>query len=623
MKNRFFIASLALMGTITTLATSMSNNRVVDYPVINYANTSVLDISKVELNDSNTVVHFNAYYRPHYWIKISSGLYLSANGKKYALTASENITPDSLLWMPDDGKAEFKLIFEPLPLTVQKFDCVEGEEPGDFRLINIDLSGNSDLEYPDGLPNEFNKELKDGPMPYPAFEIGTTTINFHLLPNIKQMVGDMNLYVNKMGGKQQEIPVMFDGNGNATVSFDQYGTATGFLVDASNPFTLGDYTFYPGETIDCYVDMRLSGLQAMKHRNPDKQGNACWSIHNGKYSNFDLMKEKGSREYPYYGLNLYTGDFGDYRMTGPQYMAMVKGKYDSFLDSIASLDAPEMIKEIKKTELQNDVLEAIARYRYILEHNYCSTHNEWNESNLKDSIQGTLTDADYAEVTKWFDIDNPKLVFPRTQIGLIDWNARGAKGDLSKSFKLYAANAAKAESMTLTKEDLDELKTLSNPFFAAACDSIYQRSKRKYEQLKSSVSCSPTPNVPDEEIFDAIISQHKGKVVMVDLWNTWCGPCRMALKASEPLKDSVLSDQDIVWIYIADESSDPNKYLEMIPDIRGIHYKLTRKQVEAIHDRFNVDGIPYYILVDRDGNAEGRPDLRNHSEYVKAIKSKL
>ncbi len=110
---------------------------------------------------------------------------------------------------------------------------------------------------------------------------------------------------------------------------------------------------------------------------------------------------------------------------------------------------------------------------------------------------------------------------------------------------------------------------------------------------------------------------------MVDLWNTWCGPCRMALKASEPLKDSVLSDQDIVWIYIADESSDPNKYLEMIPDIRGIHYKLTRKQVEAIHDRFNVDGIPYYILVDRDGNAEGRPDLRNHSEYVKAIKSKL
>ena len=97
-------------GVLTLLAWLAScgpNNKTVEYPLIETANTNALDIAKVELTDSATILHTDAYYRPHNWIRISSESYLQAGGKRYMLTGAEGITPDSLFWMPESGEASF------------------------------------------------------------------------------------------------------------------------------------------------------------------------------------------------------------------------------------------------------------------------------------------------------------------------------------------------------------------------------------------------------------------------------------------------------------------------------------------------------------------------------------
>ncbi len=61
----------------------------------------------------------------------------------------------------------------------------------------------------------------------------------------------------------------------------------------------------------------------------------------------------------------------------------------------------------------------------------------------------------------------------------------------------------------------------------------------------------------------------------------------------------------------------------MINDIKGVHYRLTKDQITAIRSQFDVDGIPYYILVDKTGKATGRPDLRDHAKFKRTILEQL
>ena len=106
--NCTFVAS-ALSALM--LAACSTGPKVVENPLIESSNSMTLDVSKVELTDTATVLHVDAYFRPHNWIRIDSKTYLRAGGEKYALTSAQGITPDSLFWMPESGEASFVLSF--------------------------------------------------------------------------------------------------------------------------------------------------------------------------------------------------------------------------------------------------------------------------------------------------------------------------------------------------------------------------------------------------------------------------------------------------------------------------------------------------------------------------------
>ncbi|MDE6511350.1 MAG: hypothetical protein K2L00_04550 [Muribaculaceae bacterium] len=447
---------------------SMAGSRVVDNPWINFASKSAFDISRVELTDTATTLHFITRGFPSTNLRINNDPVVKADGKTFRLKSASGINPGEDIAFPENGTIEFTLSFEAMPEDVQTFDFVSDYG---LWLRGIDLSGKPQPAFPEGVPQEVRTYSADGPVPEPSFTIGETTLNFHLRPYLPGFSKVFMLGVDYPDGRQEHFTLNFDREGNATVSFMQYGSCHAGVADMSKGgMGYAFFTVLPGETADCWLDTRLSGVHAMSYRD-DVSRNFSMALHTGYYGDFDRMRER----IPSFGMGPYSEDFADYHMTGKEYLDYVNDLYTSHTDSIASSNLKPMEKEYLNLSLQNEALTAIANYRDILTDKYRVEKNDQFCEIPEDSIPARLSPDDYREVTGWFDVSNPKLlmdpIFGRA-VGMIDWNAYGAPGDLSKSLIMVRRMTEKARERKLRSEDVDSLRSLSNPFFLTLGDSL-------------------------------------------------------------------------------------------------------------------------------------------------------
>ncbi|MDQ0640775.1 thiol-disulfide isomerase/thioredoxin [Pedobacter sp. W3I1] len=111
---------------------------------------------------------------------------------------------------------------------------------------------------------------------------------------------------------------------------------------------------------------------------------------------------------------------------------------------------------------------------------------------------------------------------------------------------------------------------------------------------------NPTPKVEADKILDNIIGKHTGKVILVDFWATWCGPCLNGIAEIRPLKEE-MKDSNVVFIYITDESSPLVAYQNLVPTIKGQHYRLKSDEWRYLADKFKITGIPHQVLINKEG----------------------
>ncbi len=157
---------------------------------------------------------------------------------------------------------------------------------------------------------------------------------------------------------------------------------------------------------------------------------------------------------------------------------------------------------------------------------------------------------------------------------------------------------------------IDTLKALVKNHFGIeriekANDYYLAIENREFDKLVLKSSDNLADLSEGEALLKKILEPYKGKFVLLDIWGTWCGPCKEALSHSTE-EYARLKDYDIQYLYLANNS--PQQAWENVikeynvsgPNVA--HYNLPWEQQAAIEHHLNVGSCPTYKLFNRDGN---------------------
>lgn len=137
--------------------------------------------------------------------------------------------------------------------------------------------------------------------------------------------------------------------------------------------------------------------------------------------------------------------------------------------------------------------------------------------------------------------------------------------------------------------------------------------------------CGSGASAPDVNLYplgrsgSIKLSSFKGKVVLIDVWATWCGPCRETM----PIIQKIFAqrrEKGLEVVAVSGESaSTVEKFLEKNPYTYPFYIDLDN----SVNDNFKITGLPTSIVIDRDGNVVFRGHPADEEKLLAVIDAAL
>lgn len=562
---------------------------------------SEFKITKVELKQTETVLHITANYAPNQWIRFAKESFLlTPDGKKYAITSGTstneqetNLTLDSLFWMPENGTANLALHFKPVPLDTKEMDFLEGYDEHDFKFWNI-CNGNTKTKL--AIPDEWKdvKYAKDETLPAAKINKGLATIKVKMLGYKPGM--HLNFHV---GGFQplgslerfdKEFAFADDGTLKAEIPL---WLAREVTVGVEG-MAYSNIVIAPGEETD--ILMKVTS---------DHRPFVAFKGYLAK-TNMDLITVEDELETDQSDDNTYL-KVKDCK-TPAERMKCLTDIFNQRVAAVKKSKFTTAAKDLICMAAEEDYVKWTHQFAFMFSCYYVDEDGTvvWSQRNLFENMEKnknllTLTEEGLDPLYSWKYLNEPTSPCCQTF-----WDAPLSAYDKKAAEKNAYNNELKCIQYLLQPENTGLANTLLETMKYEDCKNVIREYRaeqlRIAKQLAStqSVFYQKFDDVAPENILQTILDKYKGKAVLIDIWATWCGPCRAGHKAMAPLKEQ-MKGQNVQFIYITSPSSPLATWQEMLKDIDGDHYYLTQEQYKYILEKYESDGIPTYAIYNTKG----------------------
>jgi peroxiredoxin len=147
------------------------------------------------------------------------------------------------------------------------------------------------------------------------------------------------------------------------------------------------------------------------------------------------------------------------------------------------------------------------------------------------------------------------------------------------------------------------------PYYAAVLKENYN----KVQSLRPGAT-APDFTLKDEHGRQVSLSSLKGKVVYLDFWGVYCGPCMAEINDHTAQLHEKYKDKNVVFVNICVDASDAEwKNTLFKSQLKGVN--LLTQFSDPICSTYNIAGIPHYFLIDQAGrivdNNAPRPSQGN------------